>query len=43
MESEIYNYSFELNYDRMVKKKLIRIEVLKRPVVPREQEGMTVA
>ena len=40
-ESEVYKYSFELNYDRMVRKKLIRVEQVKRPVVPEELKKLS--
>ena len=39
-ESEIYKYTFELNYDRMVRKKLIRVEDVPRPVVTEELKKM---
>ena len=35
-DSEIYKYAFELHYDRMVKRKLISVELIKKPVVPKE-------
>lgn len=40
-ESELYKYTFEMHYDRMVKKKLIRIEQIKKPEPPSECKDMT--
>lgn len=42
-ESELFKYSFELHYDRLVEEKLIRIEEVSRPEVPKECEGMNIA
>lgn len=39
-ESEIYKYTFELNYDRMVRRKFIRIEQVKRPELSKQLKGM---
>ena len=39
-DSELYKYVYELHYEKMVKKKLISVELIKRPTVPKEQEGM---
>lgn len=43
IDSELYKYSFELHYDRLVKGKHIRIEQVKRPEVPEECKDMTAA
>lgn len=40
-ESRIYSYAYELHYEHMVKKRLISETVVKRPVPPPEQAGMT--
>jgi len=32
-----------MHYEKMVKKKLIRVELVKRPEVPEEHEGLNAA
>ena len=43
MESEVYKYAFEMHYDKMVKRKLISVELVKRPEVPKELQKLSLA
>ena len=40
-ESQLYSYAYKLNYDRMVKKKLIKETISKRPASSQSTNGMT--
>ena len=39
-QSELYKYTLEMHFERLVKKKLIRVEKIKKPKAPRECQGM---
>ena len=36
-DSTLYSYVYQLHYERMVKKKLIREVIVKRPEIPEEE------
>ena len=36
-DSTLYSYVYRLHYERMVKKKLIRETIVKRPEIPKEE------
>ena len=36
-DSTLYSYVYQLHYERMVKKKLIREIIVKRPEIPEEE------
>ena len=36
-DSTLYSYVYQMHYERMVKKKLIRETVVKRPEIPEEE------
>ena len=40
-DSTLYSYVYQLHYERMVKKKLIREVIVKRPEIPEEEQGMS--